>query len=927
MRGKKMFIHSSRPFALLGIVLLLSGIYSTLLDIKSQRARARVESEGVRAQFERFSEKEGKNPYDQPAEAQEFFHQKRSPDGHTPVSPELYLKAMRQAERMPRYSSAQRRFYSPQKAGFDSSIDATALGAWTHLGPGNIGGRTRALLIDPVDPDIMYAGGVAGGVWKTTNAGASWTPLSDLLPNLSISSLAFDRNDSRIIYAGTGEGFFNSDMVRGAGIFKTTDAGQTWSFLETTATSDFHYVNDIVVSPNDSQRVYVGTRTGVWRSADGGLNWVRVLNPLNLGGGTVRGGCLDIAIRSDQATDFIFASCGTLEQATVYRNTDANGAGQWEMVLQEQGMGRTTIAIAPSNRNIVYLLSASAVSGNFLHGLFAVFRSNTGGAQGSWEARVRNNDSTKLNTVLLSNPVIAHQSECGGGGNSFLNQGWYDNVIAIDPVDPERVWAGGIDLFRSDDGGRNWGLASYWWIEPDQAQYAHADQHLIVFHPQYDGVSNRVMFAANDGGIHRTDDATARTATGSTAPCDRGNTRVRWNSLNNNYGVTQFYHGLPYPDGETYIGGTQDNGTLRGTDAEGSDEWSEVFGGDGGYVAVDPTNPRTVFLETTRLSIRRSNDGGANFQGATAGIADPASSFLFITPFLMDPVSPQRLWIGGESLWRTSDFGTSWTRASRPLVAGRSISALAVAQTNNRHALAGTNIGSIHRNTSALISNGNTDWAGVQPRTGFVSWLTFDPLDENVAYATYSTFGDEHVWKSTDAGATWAAIDGAGDTALPDVPVHSIVVDRSDSQRLYVGTDIGVFVTLDGGANWARENTGFANVITESLAIGSTGTNNALFAFTHGRGVWRVELGPADLRILSASVSGKKLLIHGQGFSTGAQLILNGNPEKTKTDNQSPNTNLFGKKAGKKISAGQTVTLRVRNSDGSLSPEFVFTRP
>lgn len=924
MRYKGMFTQLSRPFSILGIVILLTGMRLTLGDISSQFSRERAESESVKTRLAQLRNKKSKNPYDQPAEAHEFFHLKRSPDSQTPVSPELYLKAIRQAEQMPLYSSARNRFYPPQKDMPDKSTDAVALGAWTELGPGNIGGRTRALLIDPTGPDTMYAAGVAGGVWKTTNGGASWTPLDDLLPNLAVCSMAFDTADTRIIYAGTGEGFFNGDMVRGAGIFKTTDSGQSWSRLESTATNDFHYVNDIVVSPNDSQTVYAATRTGVWRSADGGMNWDRILNPLNLIGNTVRGGCLDLAIRTDQATDFIFASCGTLEQAAVYRNTDASGSGQWETVLQEAGMGRATIAIAPSNQNIVYVLAASSNPANFLHGLHAVYRSNTGGAQGTWEARVRNTDPTKLNTVLLTNPVIAHQMECGGtASNAFFNQGWYDNIIAVDPVNPERVWAGGIDLFRSDDGGRNWGLASYWWIAPRQPQYAHADQHLIVFHPQYDGVNNRVMFAANDGGIQRTDDAAAPTARGVTAPCRRGNSRLRWTSLNNNYGVTQFYHGLPYPNGATYLGGTQDNGTLRGTDANGADDWREVFGGDGGYVAIDPTNPNTIFLETTRLSIRRSTDGGANFQGVTAGIFD--TGFLFITPFIMDPSAPQRLWIGGLSLWRTNDFGSSWTRATQPLT-GSSISAIAVAQTDSNRALAGTGSGSIHSSSTALTAI-NAVWPGVQPRNGFVSWLTFDPNDENVAYATYSTFGGQHVWRSTDAGASWTAIDGAGDTALPDVPAHSIVVDRSDSQRLYVGTDIGVFVTVDGGLNWARENTGFANVITESLSIGSVGANNALFAFTHGRGAWRVGLGPVSLRILSAAVSGKKLLIYGQGFDAGAQVLLNGNAEKTKIDNQSPTTNIVGKKTGRRIASGQTVTLRVRNLDGTLSPEFRFTRP
>lgn len=866
-------------------------------------------------------------PHDQPDEAIEFQNLKRAPGGHGPIPAERYIKAAEHLKRMPQYSTVLNRLSPPMSAMETSEIEAEALGAWTQLGPGNIGGRTRALLIHPTTPSIMYAAGVAGGVWKTTNGGQSWTALNDLLPNLAVCSMAFDPTDSNVIYAGTGEGFFNSDMVRGAGIFKTTDAGATWAYLQSTATSDFYYVNDIVLSPNNNQRVYAATRTGVWLSVDGGANWSRSLNPLALDGLTVLGGCLDLAIRTDRSTDFLFASCGNLAQATVYRNTDAAGAGAWTPVLNESQLGRTSLAIAPSNQNIIYGLASSIESGNFSRGLLAVFRSDTSGDAGSWNAAVRNTNSTKLNTVLLSNPLAAFSSECGGGTNSFLNQGWYDNAIAVDPINPDRVWVGGVDLFRSDDGGASWGLASYWWAPGSDAHLAHADQHLIVFHPQFNGTTNRMMFVASDGGVFRTDDALATVATGSGAPCDTSNTRVVWSKLNNNYGVTEFYHGLPYPNGATYFGGTQDNGTLRGTDATGVNAWSAVFGGDGGYVAIDPTNTDTFYVETTRLSIRKTTDGGAAYASVTAGITESSGNFMFINPFTMDPRAPQILWTGGRTLWRTSNAAASWTQASTQITTDRSVGAIAVAPTNSNFVLAGTSGGFIHRTGNGLTSDSNTNWPGVQPRSGFVSWLAFDPLDPNVAYATYSTFGGTHVWRSSDAGANWNGIDGVGATGIPDVPVHCIAVDPGNSQRLYVGTDVGVFVSLDGGATWARENTGFANVMTESLAVGSIGRNNVLFAFTHGRGVWRVPLGAAALKINAAAVAGKRLLVFGQGFDAGAKVLLIGQQQKTANDELSPNTNLIAKKAGKQIPSGQTVILQVRNSDGALSSEFSFTRP
>jgi hypothetical protein len=279
-------------------------------------------------------------------------------------------------------------------------------------------------------------------------------------------------------------------------------------------------------------------------------------------------------------------------------------------------------------------------------------------------------------------------------------------------------------------------------------------------------------------------------------------------------------------------------------------------------------------------------------------------------------------------MWRTSDEAASWGQASAPLSADRSVSAIAVAPTNSNIVLAGTNGGFIHRTGNALTSNANTQWAGAQPRAGFVSWLTFDPSNENVAYATYSTFGGTHVWKSTDGGATWAGIDGAGETGLPDVPVHTIAVDPVNSQTLYIGTDVGVFVSQDGGASWARENTGFANVVTESLSVGSVGNMSTLFAFTHGRGVWRVSLGPAALRIKSASVIGKKLVVFGQGIQPGARLLLNGVEQpKIKHDKTSLETNLIAKKSGRQIQPGQAVELQLLNPDGSASQVFRYVRP
>ncbi|MBK5259839.1 MAG: hypothetical protein JJE51_09615, partial [Thermoanaerobaculia bacterium] len=458
--------------------------------------------------------------------------------------------------------------------------------AWRHLGPGNIGGRTRTLVIDPIDNDIMYTGGVSGGVWKSWDGGQRWKPVSDELANIAINSMAMDPRDRNTIYVGTGEGYFREEVrgtglpLRGNGMFVTRDGGATWTHIASTINSDFHWVNDLTISRHDPQRIYAATRTGVWRTSDAGGSWSNVV-PV-----TAKGGCLDLAVREDASADYLFASCGTLEQATVYRATNAETDAEWSVVLREPNMGRTSLAIAPSRPSTIYALSASNQSGNFNQGLLAVFRSDSNGDEGSWRRTVRNTDAVKLNTLLLTNPLAALNRECANADDFYVTMGWYCNVIAVDPVDHERVWAAGVDLFRSDDGGARWGVASYWWARGDEPSFAHADHHAIVFHPRYDGTANQTMYSANDGGIFRTGNARSPAATGDRAGCSPNRSSVRFASLSNDLGVTQFYNGAVFPSGSRFIAGAQDNGTVAGELIEGTNGWRHLFGGDGGYVAV-----------------------------------------------------------------------------------------------------------------------------------------------------------------------------------------------------------------------------------------------------------------------------------------------------------------------------------------------------
>jgi photosystem II stability/assembly factor-like uncharacterized protein len=777
---------------------------------------------------------------DAPHEAESYRAMRRQvDDGGSTDLHARYISAAEHVRAMPRYSTVRGERLAP--ANDVASISRSILSSWDFLGPGNVGGRTRTILVDPRDPDVLYAGGVSGGVWKSTSGGERWFPVGDLLPNLAVNAMVFAPDDPDTIYLGTGEGYFREEVrftglpLRGAGIFVSRDGGATWARLDRTGGEDFHYVNDILFSVHDPNRLYAATRTGVWRSGDGGESWTRVLDPL------VKGGCLDLAVRPDQPGDWLLAACGTLADGAIWHRKDAERPGAWSEALSEPGMGRVSLAVAPSSPNVVYALAASSVKReeeDVAGGLHAIFRSDGGGAAGTWRAMVRRDDPNPIHANFLSNLIVNVQQQCfDEGKNRSIAMGWYVNTIAVDPVDAERVFAGGVDLFRSDDGGSTWGPVSYWWTGLSQPSRMHADLHTIVFHPSWDGAAKQTMLLGNDGGVARTDNARAPIGFSFNAVCNPEASSVAFRSLNSGFGITQFYHGAVAPDGSFVIGGTQDNGTQLGF-VDRPDEWVHILGGDGGYCAIDPSDPAVIIAESQGAAISRSLDGGRTFESARRGLDD---QFMFIAPVVMDPSEPSRLWTGGRKMWRSVNQASSWSPASEKL--DGYVNSIAISPADSDYVLAGMHHGTIHRTTRARTSGSLTTWPSSRPRSGFVTSVAFDPYDVTVAYATYGGFGGAHVWASQDGGATWTPIDGNGEGRLPDIPVHVHVNDPAYPSRLYVGTDLGVFVSLDRGASWSAESD-LPRAVTEWLVL-QNDPDPPLYAFTHGRGVWRATLQPS----------------------------------------------------------------------------------
>ena len=795
--------------------------------------------------------KHGPKRADMPQEAMDFFLEQRLAPGMSEYPVTQVQDAIHETRRR-QQQLAQLRGAPPG-----------GIQGWQELGPGNVGGRTRAIVIDPTNDQILYAGGVAGGVFKTTDGGASWRPTGDDLLNLAVSSLIMDHSDPLTLYAGTGEGFFNGDAVRGLGIFKTTDGGETWSQLPGTVEPAVPFgamfrCNKLAMSPNDSSRIYAATRTAIWRSTDAGETWEAVFdNPNNTaldGVPDANGsfaGFTDLAIRSDTPAgqpDVIFAAAGSFSSGGdgLYRSTD--GGDTWTQLgttadLIRPDQGRMTIDIASSNNDIIYVAMAnngdSGATGQFIN----VFRSTDGGD--TWEPRV--DFSHEISPFLFSNLVFG----AGCFGNGQFAQGWYDNIIKVDPSDPEVVWVGGVDLFRSDDGAQTFGIASYWWLDNTFDAFVHADQHWLLFHPDYDGVTNTTLFSGSDGGVYRTDNALAPTSLEDCPFDDNGlNTELMgdivWHTLNNGYGVTQFYHGAAASMRDTYIAGAQDNGTNRVTSTDAINSWTEIFGGDGGYVAIDHQNNDIMYAETQGFpTMIKSTDGGNTWVDATNGINGGGGSF--INPFEIDPSNPNILWTGGNSPWRTINGAASWVPAGPNFDGPASVRAIGIAPSDSNTVYLGFSDGYVVSTTNALdpdptwqIRGGSE---GLPEESATISSIAVDPNDPMTAYATSSTFGVEHIYRTTDGGATWTSIDGVGLAGVPEVPVHWIAIRPCDSDQLYVGTEVGVFASDDAGATWQPANQGLANTVVETLVFQDEDT---LVAFTHGRGAFITSLASCD---------------------------------------------------------------------------------
>ncbi len=772
---------------------------------------------------------------------------------------------------------------------------------WKTLGPTNIGGRTRAILIDKNNPNIIYAGGVSGGLYKSENSGMSWSLVGgdDMFTSAAISCIAQGPNGE--IYVGTGEYFAQpsgtniNTGIYGQGIWKSTD-GENFVHLTSTwdttvyedNSSAWRAINALAVRSDG--RVYAATIGGLKYSDDGGQTWESVVSSV----------AKDVKIASN---DKVFA---VVSSSVIASTTGETGSFSAVSGLPAS-VGRMTIAISPSDPNYVYVLAANT-NGSFKN----IYKSTDGGET--------------FNAIF---DYIPTDFDVFGSNN----QGWYDNIIAVFPDDPEKILFGGVDLWTYDP-VNNYRKITAWYLSEANPKYVHADQHAIAFHPDYNGTTNKKVYVGCDGGVFYSEDGAEN-----------------WVNRNAGYVTTQFY-GLGISNTDAVIGGAQDNGSIY-VKRKGSvpSTGFEITGGDGGDAEISFLRPDVLFTTMYYGQLFRSERYGdedpddgmySNFVTSYHNIGISGGGEPFVTRIALwesfnDPYSTDSITYKvptddtlevGDTIYVMSNtkyryithvITSADAGSDGIMVTGDSLvfvdpyqSILAVGLRNDvyvtRQALdfskvpcdwgrvidastyglktpsaliwspggdalfVGDYEGNVFRVTGFHTArtkdqmnyqdtvNYGLSVAKIGSLGGFITSMYIDPQDTNNLIVTMGGYGTTHIYYTTDAfGNSPSFTSKQGN--LPDMPVYASLIRWDNSGYVLIGTDFGVFVTEDITASnptWELANTGdmgYVPVYALKQQIlpnrwyediyhgGNSGIQNqgVIYAASHGRGFFKLE--------------------------------------------------------------------------------------
>ncbi len=706
---------------------------------------------------------------------------------------------------------------------------------WVPLGPAPIpvssstsySGRVSAIAVHPTNPDIVYVGTAQGGVYRTLNGGTTWTPLMDNALTLAIGAIAIAPSDPTTIFVGTGESSLcGVSCYIGVGLYRITNADTTPVLSDALNKNALNAdvftgraISEVLVHPTDPNTIFVSTSSGV-----AGI------------GSTTTG--LALPTRG------------------VYRSTNAMSANPtFELLslgISERSV--TDLVMEPGNPNKIYagVLGVAAGDGG-VYVTSNALATTPIFTQALSTTLTGNNSRVELTAAKVSGVLTVYAASGQGNGtvysspdsgpftqvsnNAFCNpQCFYDIAIAVDPTNATKVYLGGsptLPFGRSINSGASFANSS---------TGLHVDTQAIAVAPS----NPNIVYFGSDGGIWRTTNVTA--------------TPITWTTLNNTtISATQFMGLALHPTDRNYlIGGTQDNGTeFLAPDGL---EWIRSDGGDGGFAVIDQTSPDTTNVVAYHTYYNSSGSqigfaralstvppGDPNWLdflgcGGTANGINCADSVLFYAPMVGGPNATgstgNALYFGTNRLYRSIDQGTSMNDVSGTLPAR--ISAIAIAPQNDDVRLVGLTSGAVYLSTTSG-STTMTNVTGTIPAR-YVGRVAIDPTNSNIAYVCMNGFGlasGQHVWKTTNllsGSPTWTAF-GNG---IPDTPVNAFAIDPANTNTLYAGSDIGVFKSTDGGANWIPFSSGLPRVAVFGMAIQAN--HRVLRIATHGRGIWEYDL-------------------------------------------------------------------------------------
>ncbi|MFZ9596976.1 MAG: PKD domain-containing protein [Schleiferiaceae bacterium] len=682
-----------------------------------------------------------------------------------------------------------------------TSTGASGIGQWTPVGPFNGNpiqgiGRVNTIAFHPTNPNVVFAGAPAGGLWKTTDQGTTWTTNTDLLPNLGVSGIAIDPLHPDTMYIATGDR--DADDTYSIGVLKSTDGGTTWKTTGLTLQlTNYARLTGIVIHPTQTQHLVVASRSGMYRTTDGGTTWTMV-----------QGGSFQSLSMVAGAPHLLYA--GTSANGRVWFSRDFGAT--WTQVvgngMPTSGPARCEVATTGADTNYVY-----ALFGANNNGLYGVYRSTNRGA--TW---------TQMHGAT---PNLLDWSTTGNGSGG---QAWYDLSIAVSPLNKDELLVGGVNIWRSNNGGANFSISAHWYGGGGVSN-VHADQHWFTFRP-----GTTELWVGNDGGVY-------------VSP--NGGVANNWQMRSNGLAITQYYKIATTPVNPNWtLAGSQDNGThLNKT------SWARVRGGDGMDCGMDPTNELVMYASIYYGDFEKSNNGGASFNAPFN--LTPSGSGNWVTPFLVSRHNNNVLYAGFTRVWKSTNGGVSFAATSTTnLLGGDNIDVLAEAPSNPNVLYAGINQ-YLFRST-----DGGLTWTQHSGGSGshVISGIAVDPNDPlHIAVSRSGYVGGQKVYESFNGGQTYSNLSGS----LPNIPANAIAFEPGGNNMLYVGTDLGMFVRDNLLGDWVPFNAGLPNVIVNDIEILSV--PRIVRIGTYGRGVWQSSFAGDLLKRPTAALSAQPASTCGLG--------------------------------------------------------------